>query len=223
MMAWAAHTGPTPASSRMAGASERRGRAAGCGWQSAGDRPRAALRWGRTCRAADAGCGRVARSQGRRGRRRRPGPDRCRSCGCPLLRSSCADPDCARLPSPAKPPRRSGLRSRRRGCRGVSTPTTAATMPAMLGTIRFFFRDTGRCRHRSGWSQRAHICEESPRTAERLPIRPAGGRGRCRRPRRTGQDQGTPAAKSVGSHTGSPAPTLAAQPGAPQRHSQIRS
>src|SRR4051794_38030989 len=68
-----------------------------------------------------------------------------------------------------------------------------------------------------------HICDGSRPRADMLLIRPTGGPGRCRRPRRTSQGQGTPRRPDLGRVTsGSLAPSLVVlHPGAPQRHSQI--
>jgi hypothetical protein len=68
-----------------------------------------------------------------------------------------------------------------------------------------------------------HICDGSRPRADRLVIRPSGGPGRCRRPQRTGQPQGTPKRPDQGlSHAAIASTSLVVlHPGAPQRHSQI--
>jgi hypothetical protein len=59
--------------------------------------------------------------------------------------------------------------------------------------------------------------------ADMLLIKPTGGPGRCRQPRRTGHKKGTPKRPDLVWVTSrSPAPSLVVlHPGAPQRHSQI--
>ena len=168
-------------------------------------------------------------------------PDR-RSCGCPRCDTASRGPGAWSTIQASscgvaggvvadRASRRSGRRwgwaiSTSWVSRWVSTPTTASTSSASMGTGLVSFRGERVERSAPAWVgvTERHICDGSRPRADRLLIRPTGGPGRCRRPRRTGQTQGhAEAARSVASHVGSPAPSLVVlHPGAPQRHSQIR-
>src|SRR3954454_24405592 len=94
-----------------------------------------------------------------------------------------------------------------------------------MGTGLVSFRRERVARSAPAWVEvtERHICDGSRPRADMLLIRPTGGPGRCRRPRRTSPHTGhAEAARSWMSHVGSPAPSLLVlHPGAPQRHSQI--
>src|SRR3954453_14689236 len=109
--------------------------------------------------------------------------------------------------------------------RWVSTPTTASTSSASMGTGLVPFRWGAGQRSAPTWVEvtERRICDGSRPQADRLLIKPTGGPGRCRQPQQTRHGEGTRRRPDLGRVTPrSPAPSLVVlHPGAPQRHSQI--
>jgi hypothetical protein len=77
--------------------------------------------------------------------------------------------------------------------RWVSTPTTASTSSPAWAPAWSFLQGAGQP-SAPVWVEATewHLCDGSRPQADRLLIRPTGGPGRCRQPRRTGQMKGTP-------------------------------